>query len=134
MQSLKDLISQLQAQGIVPNTQWGKPRNKLRMYYKYGVRKTCTKPAIVYYIKLELCSGLTLYKIGHTSTSLRLRIAYMELPQGTKVTVLDTVKFTSATKAFHAEQLLHTYHSKHRYYGPKMLSSGNTELYYKPLE
>lgn len=108
------------------------PKNKYTSRYVYGVRVTVLKPAYVYYIKLVF-PHITVYKIGFTSTSVRSRIAWMGLAASVKVTVLCTIKMKSSTRAFHLEQLLHKEFASKRYYGTRLLNSGNTELYSSSL-
>ncbi len=104
------------------------PKNKYTSRYVYGVRVTVLKPAYVYYIKLVF-ADVTVYKIGYTSTSVRSRIAWMGLPASVKVTVLASIKMKCSTRAYHLEQLLHKEFKEFRYYGTRLLTSGNTELY-----
>jgi hypothetical protein len=106
------------------------PKNK-RIYQKHnGIVTSRYKPALVYYIKFTLPSGLATYKIGYTSTLLSTRIAFMQVPEDIKVTVLSTYKTKTMKQAFALEQYLHSIHQSSRYLpSPPFLSSGNTELY-----
>jgi hypothetical protein len=108
------------------------PKNKYISRYVCGMRVIKTKPAYVYYIKIEF-ADVTVWKIGYTSTSVRSRIAWMCLDNSIKVTVITSIKCSSAAKAFYLEQLLHKRFKDFKYNGINLLNSGNTELYSVPL-
>jgi len=104
------------------------PKDKYIARYSYGIKILKIRPAYVYYIRIDFPT-VTVYKIGYTSTSVRSRIAWMELPASVKVTVLASIKLRSSTQAYYLEQMLHKYFKDFKYRGEKLLNSGNTELY-----
>ncbi len=107
----------------------GSPKNKYSSKFIHGFRVTTVKPAYVYYLKLEFKDGLTVWKIGYTSMSVRKRIAFFMLDSSTKVTILETIKCKNSKDAFKLEQLLHYRFKASKHRGLNVLASGNTELY-----
>lgn len=100
--------------------------------------------ARVYYIRLALPSGLTLYKIGYTRMSIRQRVygyytrasrkagqrlGGMGVPSGTLVTIVSILYKGLPKTAYTLEQNLHRRYQSYRYTGPAVLANGNTELY-----
>jgi len=108
------------------------PKNKYRIRNTYGVRSVRIKPAYVYYLRITF-PHLTVYKIGYTSTSVRSRIRWMNLPDCVEVDTLCVLTCRSARSAYYLEQLLHLHFREYRYRGQDLLNSGNTELYVCPL-
>lgn len=111
----------------------GSPKNKYKVSYVCKTKLLTVKPAYVYYLKLEFKDGLTVWKVGYTSMSIRKRVDYFMLDSSTKVTVLEIIKCKNSKEAFKLEQLLHYNFKKSRIYGLDVLASGNTELYKNAL-
>lgn len=85
-----------------------------------------TKPTILYYLRIDtdLCE-YPLYKIGITNRTVNERFNLTDL---NKITIVSTIKYSSGQEAREKEQQILKEFKHHRYKGPDLLSSGNTEL------
>lgn len=108
----------------------------------YGIKSSpMARPSLVYYIKLTFISGLVIYKIGYTSTTIVNRvegyynkrtgkyIPGLGLPKGCTYRIIGILYKGSKVSAYKVEQDLHKLHSVHRYTGVKLIRNGYTELY-----
>lgn len=85
-----------------------------------------SKPAWLYYLKINQDSEPSLYKIGITNKSVNERFHAQDL---SKIEVVETVQFESGREAFDLEQLYLKEYQNFAYHGPDVLESGNTELF-----
>jgi len=86
-----------------------------------------TKPAILYYLKIN---GGQAYKIGITNRTVNERFNKSELQV---IEVLATRYYEIGEAAYVAEQEVLSDYLEHKYVGPKLLESGNTELFNKDI-
>lgn len=86
------------------------------------------KPAILYYLKV-VNHGVTAYKIGITNTTLERRFS----GDMKYITVLKTWEYSVGADALQAEQTILKLNKDYSYTGIPLLSSGNTELFYKDV-
>jgi hypothetical protein len=87
------------------------------------------KPAILYYIKFELSSGIPVYKIGITNRAVKSRISAMYVNKGTVRNILKEFYFDIGQEAYDMEQSYHKEFKEHRYMGEQVMKNGNSELY-----
>lgn len=85
------------------------------------------KPAILYYLSVN--NG-ELFKIGITNRTIEERFLPYELKI---IEVIKLVTFTSGKEALKEEQRILSEFYQYRYTGPKILDSGNTELFIKDI-
>ena len=71
-----------------------------------------------------------IYKIGITNRSIEERFLPWEL---SIFTVIKTWSFQTGKEAFEQEQTILRQYSKDKYTGPKLLNSGNSELFNKNI-
>jgi len=83
-------------------------------------------PATLYYAKIN-----NLYKIGLTTFDNK-RFS-QDIKNGVKIEILKEWNFLYGVMAYDEEKRLLLKHKEHRYYGEKILSSGNTELFTKDV-
>lgn len=98
-----------------------------------GCPKCCggfsvNKPAILYYIKIKK-DDLFLYKIGITNRSVSKRFG-SEIKY---ITILMEKKFEDGQLAYDKEFEILNKFKDYKYYGEKVLKSGNTELFTKDI-
>lgn len=84
-----------------------------------------TKSATLYYLKVTY-NNLVVYKIGITNRSVQERFSTKELKS---ILVLQTWEYPLGLDAYQKEQEILKLHSKFRYKGKPILTSGNTELF-----
>ena len=87
-------------------------------------RVSDTLPCTFYYLHI---SGTNLYKVGITTLSLEHR--YRTKFDRDQIEVIFTLSFPTGKEAYEYEQSLLQTYSHLRYYGDKVLSTGNTELF-----
>ena len=92
----------------------------------YGFKKD--KPAILYYLKIMLKNGNSLYKIGITNYSVTERFNLTEL---SKIEVLLQKEYTFGYEAYKEEQKILKKFKNFKYEGPNILVNGNTEIFTK---
>jgi len=80
-----------------------------------------TVPALLYYV----CVDGSLYKIGVTNNSVIRRFAN----DINDIRVIKTWEFCTGAEAKKEERRLHNLYGVHKYIGPKVLKTGNTELF-----
>lgn len=98
--------------------------------YCYTTNASCfskVKPAIMYYLNII---NTNIYKIGITNRSIEERFLPWEL---STFTVIKTWSFQTGKEAFEQEQTILKQYSKDKYNGPKLLNSGNSELFNKNI-
>jgi Zn finger protein HypA/HybF involved in hydrogenase expression len=101
----------------------------------YGCFKCANKgfqfelPGIIYYLRVEH-EGRMLYKVGITNNTVKKRFKACDLD---KITVLYTQRYELGTRAYQQEQQILKAHTQHKYTGPDILTSGNTELFTKDI-
>ncbi|WP_394389223.1 hypothetical protein [Shewanella woodyi] len=88
------------------------------------------KPAILYYLKVEVDLNLILYKIGITNKTVKERYNNSDL---SKITIIKTWRYQVGKDALLAERKIKDTHSFHKYKGIKVLQSGNSELFTKDI-
>ncbi len=88
-----------------------------------------SKPAILYYIKIENDKTNPIYKIGITNAPVKDRITRMKISNEYNVTIVKEFHFTLGKSAHIVEKLLHEKFKKFKYKGNKIMDNGNTELY-----
>lgn len=84
------------------------------------------KTAILYYLKIITETNQILYKIGITNRTVNERFRVNDLQ---KIEVIQQEKFKLGQDAANKEQELLKMYKKYKYKGPKILDSGNTELF-----
>ena len=84
------------------------------------------KPAILYYLKIITEEGKELYKIGITNRTVNERFRLTDLA---KIEIIKQEEFTIGTDAQDKEREILKKYKKYKYTGPKILDSGNTELF-----
>lgn len=85
-----------------------------------------TKPAILYYLKITTDSNQALYKIGITNRTVQERFNLTDL---SKIEIIKQKLYENGSEALEWETKLKRMYKQHQYKGPKILSSGNTELF-----
>ena len=84
------------------------------------------KPAILYYLKITTDDGQILYKIGITNRTINERFSLAELG---KIEIVKQKLYENGKDAYDWEQKMLKKYKKYKYKGPKILDSGNTELF-----
>lgn len=95
-----------------------------KLLYKYGVDYSL--PGILYYIVVEN----VYYKIGITSKTIEQRFTKNDLQ---KIKIIKEIKFNKLIEAFKEEQRILREFNDFLYKGPKILSSGNSEIFIKNI-
>jgi len=90
----------------------------------YGFDKS--KPGILYYLKITTDDGKILYKIGITNRTVSERFGLAEL---SKIEIVKQKLYENGQDAYDLEQKMLKKYKKYKYNGPKVLDSGNTELF-----
>lgn len=85
-------------------------------------------PATLYYVKI-VNGNMTAYKIGITNRTIGERF-YSEMDM---ITVLHTESHQLGLDAYNKEQNILNMYPEHKYLGPPLISSGNTELFSKDI-
>ena len=85
-------------------------------------------PAILYYVKVTV-NDKKLYKVGITNRSVSQRFG----PDMQYITVIKTWNYEVGADAYQAEQTILEANKDFKYTGPKLLRSGNTELFLKDV-
>ena len=90
-----------------------------------------TKPAVLYYLRIDSVVEGTVFKIGITNNTVQKRFSNTDLD---KITVLSIEHFEVGADAKSLEQLLLCVYQNRKYTGENILeSSGNTELLNKDV-
>lgn len=84
------------------------------------------KPAILYYLKITTDKGKVLYKIGITNRTVNERFSLTDLK---KIEIIKQKLYENGQDAYNWEQKILKKYKKYKYKGPKVLDSGNTELF-----
>jgi len=84
------------------------------------------KPGVLYYLKVITEDNTVLYKIGITNNTVQKRFKSKDLE---KIEVLYTKQYEIGKNAYNREQEILKKYKEFQYEGPKVLSSGNTELF-----
>ena len=85
------------------------------------------KPAILYYLSLNDGEA---YKIGITNRTVEARFSLTDLKS---ISVIKTWHFSSGKDALKKESAIKKEYVEYKYTGPDLLTSGNTELFYKDI-
>ena len=85
------------------------------------------KPGLLYYLKV--CNG-TAYKVGITNRSVDKRFSLQDLQS---VEVLKVWEFQDGLLCRSEEQRILQTYKGYKYQGPRLLASGNSELFYKDI-
>ena len=85
---------------------------------------------LLYYIAVKTNNAETLYKIGITNLSIKKRFLVKER---TRIRVIKKWPFDVGHDAAECEAEIIRQFFHHRYYGPAILGSGNTELFTKDV-
>ena len=88
-----------------------------------------SKEAILYFLKVQV-NDTVAYKIGITNLSVSERYS---LTERSCITILAEYKYAIGAHAYDKEQEILKEFSEFRYLGPKLLNSGNTELFIKDI-
>lgn len=83
-------------------------------------------PTYLYYLEVITDSKELLYKIGITIKPIEQRFTKKEL---SKINVINSTLYNTGKEAYEKEQYLLTKYKNYQYKGPKVLNSGNTELF-----
>lgn len=84
-------------------------------------------PAILYYLSIN--NGQA-YKVGITNRSIRERFCNADLE---KITIISETYYQCGKKAYDKEQKILKDNKMHKYIGPDLLKSGNSELFTKDI-
>lgn len=84
------------------------------------------KPGYLYYLKVTTNEGKELYKIGITNRTVNERFSLTDLQ---KIEIVKQKLYESGADAYNWEQYLLKKYKQYQYQGPKVLESGNTELF-----
>lgn len=87
------------------------------------------KPALMYYIRVSIPEGMTLYKIGVTNNTVQRRF-------GRQMRIMDVMHveyFLLGSEAYAKEREILDKYSEYRYRGPRILRDGNHELFIKDI-
>lgn len=105
-----------------------------RPYFKSNLQKDVNfggfkvnKPGVLYYLKV---GNGTAYKIGITNRSVDKRFTLQDLQS---VRVLKVWKFQDGLACRSEEQRILQTYKDYKYQGPPLLTSGNSELFYKDI-
>ena len=82
-----------------------------------------SKPGLLYYLSINNGEA---YKIGITNLSISKRFTVKDLK---KIRIVHQVHYKNGQDAYDEEQKYLKQFKEHKYIGPKLLSSGNTELF-----
>ena len=84
------------------------------------------KSAYLYYLMITTDTNQVLYKIGITNRTVDERFSLLEL---TKIKIVKQKLYDIGQEAYDWEQKLLKLYKQYQYKGPKILNSGNTELF-----
>lgn len=85
-----------------------------------------SKPGYLYYLKIVTEDGQVLYKVGITNRTISQRFSLTDL---SKIEIVNKKLYQNGADAYAKEQSMLKKYEAVRYKGPKILSSGNTELF-----
>lgn len=85
-----------------------------------------SKSAILYYLKITTETNQVLYKVGITNRTVNERFSLIDLK---KIEIIKQKEFELGLDAYVMEQSILKRYKKYKYTGPKVLDSGNTELF-----
>ena len=80
------------------------------------------KPGILYYLHIDN----SVYKIGVTNRSIKQRFLASEVP---RIKILEELTFADGKQCYDKEQEILRKYKEHKYIGPPVLKSGNTEMF-----
>ena len=112
------------ADGLITAKEYKEWRMDNRAYFL--IEQKIDEPHIVYYVKVDNGSLGCLYKIGITKHDVHTRFSSSERDV---MTVIKEWKFDSRMEAKLYEDGVLKRFSDHKYQGPNVLDSGNTELF-----
>ena len=112
------------ADGLITAKEYKEWRMDNRAYFL--IEQKIDEPHIVYYVKVDNGSLGCLYKIGITKHDVHTRFSSSERDV---MTVIKEWKFDSRMEARLYEDSVLKRFSDHKYQGPDVLDSGNTELF-----
>ena len=112
------------ADGLITAKEYKEWRMDNRAYFL--IEQKIDEPHIVYYVKVDNGSLGFLYKIGITKHDVHTRFSSSERDV---ITVIKEWKFDSRMEARLYEDSVLKSFSDHKYQGPNVLDSGNTELF-----
>ena len=112
------------ADGLITAKEYKEWRMDNRAYFL--IEQKIDEPHIVYYVKVDNGSLGCLYKIGITKHDVHTRFSSSERDV---MTVIKEWKFDSRMEARLYEDSVLKSFSDHKYQGPNVLDSGNTELF-----
>lgn len=90
----------------------------------YGFNKK--EKGVLYYLKITTDTGEILYKIGITNRTVNERFSLVDL---SKIEIIKQKLYENGQDAYNWEQKMLRMYKKYKYKGPKVLDSGNTELF-----
>ena len=85
-----------------------------------------SKPAILYYVRINFRYRDPLYKIGITNLSIKERFRKRDMEN---ITIVDIEQFEIGQDAYNKEQDILKLYSDFKYAGEPVLESGNTEVF-----
>ena len=88
------------------------------------------KPAILYYLKITTEDNQVLYKIGITNRTVEERFSLIDLK---KIEIIKQKTYKNGQEALDKENEIKRVFKEYIYKGPKVLDSGNTELFVKDI-
>ena len=88
------------------------------------------KPAILYYLKITTEDNQVLYKIGITNRTVEERFSLIDLK---KIEIIKQKTYKYGQEALDKENEIKRVFKEYIYKGPKVLDSGNTELFVKDI-
>lgn len=84
------------------------------------------KPAYLYYLKIATDDNKILYKVGITNRTVNERFTLKELKS---IEIIAQKLYQTGQEAYIREQDLLKKYKHYKYHGPKVIDSGNTELF-----
>ena len=84
--------------------------------------------AVLYYIKFET-ENKTLYKIGITNKTTKIRLRGMGIPKNIKTTILQELFFKSGSDAMNMETKILKEFKEFKYKDAPIMNNGNSELF-----
>lgn len=89
------------------------------------------KPAILYYLRIDRLSDKPVYKIGITNRSVSER--FRDPDEKSRITVVESWNYDVGKEALDRETEILRAYKNQRYKGPKILDSGNTEMFFEDV-
>lgn len=88
------------------------------------------KPAILYYLKITTDTDKVFYKVGITNRTVNERFSLTELK---KIEIIKQRIYDNGQDALTKEREILQKYKEYKYHGPKILESGNTELFIRDI-